>query len=91
MSASEFAEWQAYARIDPFGEEREDQRAGVIAAVIANVHRDPKKRKDPFDWEWFLRPKDKPKEPQTWQQMLTIALVSAEVYGHKDMRQQDAA
>jgi hypothetical protein len=38
----------AYASLEPFGEERADVRAGIIAAVIANANRDRKKRPDPF-------------------------------------------
>lgn len=35
--------WVAYAEAEPFGEERADLRAGIVASVIANVNRDPKK------------------------------------------------
>jgi len=38
----------AYASLEPFGEERADVRAGIIAAVIANANRDRKKRPEPF-------------------------------------------
>jgi hypothetical protein len=37
--------WRAYAQIEPFGEERADLRSGIVASVIANVNRDPKKGK----------------------------------------------
>jgi len=39
ISSREFAEWIAYSTIEPFGEERADLRAGIIASVIANVNR----------------------------------------------------
>lgn len=39
MSSAEFAEWQAFAALEPFGPAREDERAGQVAAVIANVNR----------------------------------------------------
>jgi inner membrane protein involved in colicin E2 resistance len=32
-------EWEIYAAIEPWGEERADLRAGIIASVIANVNR----------------------------------------------------
>ena len=32
----ELAEWEAYASIEPFGEERADLRAGIVAAAVAN-------------------------------------------------------
>jgi len=33
----------AYARINPFGERRADLRMAMLAALTANVNRDPKK------------------------------------------------
>jgi Protein of unknown function (DUF4035) len=39
MDREEYLNWQAYFALDPFGEERADYRAGIIAATIANVHR----------------------------------------------------
>ncbi len=35
--------WQAYAEVEPFGEERADLRIAQLTALIANVHRDPKR------------------------------------------------
>ena len=32
-------EWQIYEAIEPFGEQRADLRAGIIASTIANVNR----------------------------------------------------
>jgi len=32
-----FLEWCAYFRVEPFGEERDDLRSGVIASVIVNA------------------------------------------------------
>lgn len=37
MSAREFIEWQIYSNLEPFGQQREDFRAGQICAVTANV------------------------------------------------------
>lgn len=54
VDSAEFAEWMAYAEVEPFGPEREDQRAGIVAALIANVNRDSKKRPEPYDVEDFL-------------------------------------
>lgn len=36
MSGEDLLEWQAYAALEPFGEERADLRAGIIAATVAN-------------------------------------------------------
>lgn len=53
LSGREFMEWMAYAEIEPFGEERADLRMAILAALIANVHRDPEKTK-PFGPEDFM-------------------------------------
>lgn len=37
MSASEFAEWVAYSRLEPFGERRADQRAWLAVAAMGNL------------------------------------------------------
>ena len=43
MSMEEFAAWIAYSEIEPFGEAREDLRAGIMWASFATVHSDSKK------------------------------------------------
>ena len=59
MTASEFAEWYEFYRLDPWGEERADWRAGMIASVLANVNRGKKGRT--FKPEDFM-PEFGPKE-----------------------------
>jgi len=54
IDSREFAEWMAYSSLEPFGPEREDQRAGMVAALIANVNRDSAKRPEPYDVEDFF-------------------------------------
>jgi hypothetical protein len=49
-----FIEWQAFFRLEPFGEWRGDFRAAQIAQVIANVNRDSKKQRDPFTVQDFM-------------------------------------
>ena len=36
MSSREFAEWLAYERLEPFGPERADARAALVAQTVAN-------------------------------------------------------
>ncbi len=48
FSSREIAEWWAFASIEPFGEERADLRAGIIASVMAAPYRDRKKRPEPY-------------------------------------------
>lgn len=37
MSSSEFTDWIAFYKLEPWGGEAENYRAGVIAATVANV------------------------------------------------------
>lgn len=37
MSSRQLSEWVAYNQLEPFGEERDDLRAAIIASVIANA------------------------------------------------------
>lgn len=43
MSGQDLVEWIAYAELEPFGEERADLRMGILAALTANMNRDPEK------------------------------------------------
>lgn len=66
IDSAEFAEWMAYANLEPFGPVREDQRAGVVASIIANVNRDTSAHPDPFTVdEFFPRYEDVTAEEQT--------------------------
>jgi hypothetical protein len=44
----------AYARLEPFGPEADDARMAQLLALIANVNRDPKKRRTPWTPDDFL-------------------------------------
>jgi hypothetical protein len=54
LSSRVFAEWMAYASIEPFGEERADLRSGIIACTIAEPNRDKKKHPEPFSPREFM-------------------------------------
>lgn len=54
MTANEFAEWMAFARLEPFGAHVDYHRAGVVAATVANTQRDPKRRPQPFQARDFI-------------------------------------
>jgi hypothetical protein len=62
MSSREFAEWQAYDRIDPFGEERGDLRNAILCQFIDGKLR-TKGQPPPLDD--FMPKFDKPREEQT--------------------------
>jgi len=44
MTSLQVLEWRAYYLIEPFGEKPKFLRTGIIASVIANVHRSKKDR-----------------------------------------------
>ena len=60
ISGRQLAEWMAYARLEPFGEERADLRMAILAALIANVNRDPKKKSSPYEVSDFMPKFEKP-------------------------------
>lgn len=39
LTIREFRRWQAFAAVEPFGEERADLRMAIGACVNANIHR----------------------------------------------------
>ena len=66
VTASELSEWMAYAELEPFGQEREDLRAGMISSPLVNLwiqkgHTLTK----PSDWVLNFEPK----EPMTGEQL----------------------
>ena len=62
VSSRDFAEYWAAFQLDPWGAEREDLRAGIVASTIANANRDPKKRPRPFTPEQFMPSLGRPAE-----------------------------
>ena len=52
MPASEFAEWKlVHDKLDPFGEERKDLRAGTVASPLINIQlAKGAERTKPSDW-----------------------------------------
>ena len=56
MSADEFVRWQAYYDMEPFGEQAEAWRAGMLASTMVNGNPFVKSRKmEPKDF--MLKPK----------------------------------
>lgn len=54
MPYSEFLAWQAWYEAEPRGDERDDWRAALQSAVLANLHRDAKKKKTAYSPQDFL-------------------------------------
>lgn len=64
MTSEQLAWWEAYFRVEPFGEERADLRMAILAALIANANRDPKKRRKPYTPADFMPQFGDETEPQ---------------------------
>ena len=58
MPAQLMDEWQAFFTLEPWGTEREDWRAGVVASTVANVSRSKKQK--------AYRPQDFMPKPRKW-------------------------
>lgn len=54
MTYEEFQHWLALMEIEPVGEQRMDLRFAMLAALIANVHRDSEKRSQAYKLDDFL-------------------------------------
>jgi hypothetical protein len=87
MSSREFAEWLAYFELEPFGEERADLRSGIVASTIANVNRDPKRRRRAFRPEDFM-PRFGPRERKrsSWQEQLSLVEMLNAAHRGRDER-----
>lgn len=54
LSWRQLLEWEAYAGLEPFGEWRGDLRVAQLTSLLANVHRNPDKKREPFTWRDFM-------------------------------------
>lgn len=80
IDSKELTEWMAFYQLEPWGADVDDWRAGMIASTVANVHRDPKKRREPFSPQDFMpqraevaqeqRPEDHEAILRLWQRAL---------------------
>lgn len=86
ISSRELTEWMAYYQLEPWGEERADLRAGIIAATVANAARDPKKRRRPFRPEEFMPKFDRRR--QSWQEQLQLVEIINAALGGIDKREE---
>ena len=56
-------DWMSYAKVEPFGGDRADLRAGIVASVVANAM-GRKKGQRPYKPEQFM-PQFEPKRAKT--------------------------
>jgi hypothetical protein len=91
-------EWQVYAaQYGPLdAQARADLRLGIMAALTAEIHRDPEKRKEPYTPEDFM-PKwggaaedASTKDEQSPEQMLAMVVMLNAAFGGKDLRRGNA-
>lgn len=82
MTAQEFQDWKAFYLVEPFGNTREDHRAGIIAATLANTFKKKSaKRYTPADFFPDYAPRR-----QTWQEQLAIVEALNAAFGGRDLR-----
>lgn len=58
MDSAEFTEWQAYYQLEPFGELVADERHGSLAALMANINRNPEVKPEPWFGDDFITWRD---------------------------------
>lgn len=66
-TSAEIAELMAFDRLEPFGTGRTNLSIGELAALTANLSRDPKKWPEPFRGDQFValyRPYERPVQPK---------------------------
>jgi hypothetical protein len=83
ISSTEFAEWQAYDLLEPFGTDRLPMYFGTIAATIANTQRT--KHSKVLQWRDFF-PEYGGKPRQSTEEQISIVEMLNEAFGGKDLR-----
>jgi nitrate reductase beta subunit len=85
LTRQEFVDWQAYAALEPWGEDRMDLRFSHLMALIANIVRDPKKpayQPKDFLFDFLSDPDAAPDEPTAqWQTLLEQVTLDAGEHG----------
>jgi len=77
MTSREFAEWMAYASVEPFGPQQEEYRAGVLAACMVNPHRKRSKPIEPHEFFPSLAPPEVKRQPSERIEMLCRLLAKS--------------
>lgn len=73
MPASVFAEWLAFYEIDPFGDQRGDLQAAVVASALSNRWRGKgEKPNEPVDFMPFVERRQQ--TPEEMRSVLAAAL-----------------
>jgi len=72
ISVSEFFEWMALERVEPFGDRRGDFQAAIVASTTANMFQPPGAKQ--LSIEEFLLKFRSDEPPQTPEQQLQLML-----------------
>lgn len=72
MTSAELTDWAAEFQLQPWGDELDRRQVAIVAAVLANVNRNPDKRPQPYEAADFLawRP---PPDPEAAMKKLKAA------------------
>jgi hypothetical protein len=87
ITRRQFEEWKLYASLEPFDEERADLRTASVVQTLAEINRNPKRRKRAFTLEDArLHFGDSPARAETtplktWQEQKMIGLTIATMFG----------
>lgn len=85
ININQLREWKAFAELEPFGPLRDDSRAAQTSWMLAELHRDRKKRRKAFTLEDFvLEAEGRPRPPRprkSWEAMRAIGAAMARQYG----------
>lgn len=93
ISSRELSEWMIFDSVEPIGDRRSDWQFAMLAAMIANVNRDRKKRSQPYtpndfvpDFEKRWESARSPDEATPWEHLLEIVQMWNAALGGKDER-----
>ena len=85
IDSHELAEWNAYFRLDPFGQDRQDIGAALVACTVANVNRS--NDQDPYEIQDFMpRFGVQEEQRQDWKDQLSLVEMMNEAFGGLDLR-----
>lgn len=74
MTSAQLSEWMAFYRLEPWGEERADLRAGIVASTIANSNRG--KGQKPFKPQQFMPDFEPETEEQAAARLMARAMAA---------------
>lgn len=74
----------AFFSLEPWGTDADDWRFGMLASVVANVNRDPKRRRKPYAPQDFMpRRNQTAQQEQTWEEQARILEMWARAFDAK--------